>query len=93
MPGNDDSTMEAQDTPVISVESNRNNETEIPEPVKPRKAAKLPKSSSTRIADSTVTNVVTVAPANGGEGVTPEAGASASGKMPSFFKLFIYLFF
>ncbi|XP_045026312.1 thrombospondin type-1 domain-containing protein 4 isoform X2 [Daphnia magna] len=80
VPGNDDSTMEAQDTPVISVESNRNNETEIPEPVKPRKAAKLPKSSSTRIADSTVTNVVTVAPANGGEGVTPEAGASASGE-------------
>lgn len=88
VPENDDNRMEAQDTPVISVESNRNNETEIPEPVKPRKAAKLPKSSSTRIIDSTLTNIVTAAPANGGEGVTVEASASPSGKMPFFFCFF-----
>lgn len=40
MPENEDNAREAQDTPVISVESNRN-ETDTREPVKPKKTNKL----------------------------------------------------
>ncbi|XP_046649174.1 thrombospondin type-1 domain-containing protein 4-like isoform X2 [Daphnia pulicaria] len=82
VPGNDENGMEAQDTPVISVESNRNNnetETMVQEPVKPKKAAKLPKSSN-KAVDSAALNIVTTAPTIGGDGPTTDASASASGE-------------
>ena len=52
VPENDDNTREAQDTPVISVESNRN-KTDTVEPAKPKKVAKVPKSN--KIADGSTT--------------------------------------
>ncbi len=81
VPGNEENGMEAQDTPVISVESNRNNnetETMVQEPVKPKKTAKLPKSSN-KAVDSAAINIVTTAPTTGGDGPTTDASASASG--------------
>lgn len=73
----EDNTREAQDTPVISVESNRNEtETKI-EPTKPRKANKGPKIS--KILDGSVANV-TPATTSTNEDVTTEASsASATG--------------
>ena len=80
MPGNEENAMEAQDTPVISVESNRsNNETEIQEPVKPKKATKIPKSSNNKTVDSAAVNVATAAPTIGSDGITTDASTSTSG--------------
>ena len=80
MSGNEENAMEAQDTPVISVESNRsNNETEIQEPVKPKKATKIPKSSNNKTVDSAAVNVATSAPTIGSDGITTDASTSTSG--------------
>ncbi len=74
VPEDEDNTREAQDTPVISVESNRN-ETNAQEPAKPRKVAKVPKSS--KIADGATTPSALT-----NDDVTTEA--SPSGELPVF---------
>ena len=93
MPGNEENAMEAQDTPVISVESNRNNnETEtVQEPVKPKKAAKLPKSSN-KAVDSVSIYVTTTASTVGGDGTTTDASASASGMKRNKIEFPLYLY-
>lgn len=68
VPGSEDNTREAQDTPVISVESNRN-ETETREPIRPRKTNKTLKSSKT--VDGLVQNTTP----NPSEEVTTEANS------------------
>jgi hypothetical protein len=50
----------------------------VQEPVKPKKASKLPKSSN-KAVDSAALNIVTTAPTIGGDGPTTDASASASG--------------
>lgn len=76
----EDNTREAQDTPVISVESNRNETETKVEPTKPRKVNKGPKAS--KILEGSVANV-TPATTSTNEDVTTEA-SSASGILVAF---------
>lgn len=81
VPEGEENTREAQDTPVISVESNRN-ATETKEVIKPRKANKISKAS--KILDTSVPNVTPTSATN--DDVTTEASLS-SGKNTELIRL------
>lgn len=82
VPEGEENTREAQDTPVISVESNRN-ATETKEVIKPRKANKISKAS--KILDTSVPNVTPTSATNNDD-VTTEASLS-SGKNTKLIRL------